>query len=361
MDFQRRIRRASEGLSDCELILRFEDIRWLTGFSGSTSCAVWDRSSGTVTLLVDGRYVERAEEETSAAGNAVNVVLVPQNMSTDQKIAEVVGNQPLYVDPSQLTVARAKAIEESVHIHYASTPLTQLRRIKDADEISLISRCANIADSALAELIHEGIAGKTEREVAYRLDSLMHAHGAHGIGFDTIVATGPNGARPHHEPSDGVIKDGHMVIIDFGAEVDGYRSDMTRTIRVGRPSSELEDMFEIVREAQSAGVAAVTAGALGSAVDAAVREVFVREGVEHEYVHGTGHGIGLFIHEEPILSPRCTALLHESEVVTVEPGLYRKGVGGVRIEDLVVVTGSGCRILSHTSKDLSCPPSPQTI
>jgi Xaa-Pro aminopeptidase len=189
----------------------------------------------------------------------------------------------------------------------------------------------------------------------------MREKGADNVGFDTIVATGANGARPHHEPSDAVIESGHGVVIDFGAELDGYRSDMTRTIQVGEWCLEYQHMYDTVREAQFAGVRAVTAGVAGSQIDAAVRSIFAREGLEHEYVHGTGHGIGLYIHEEPILSPRCSAVLQANEVVTVEPGLYRGGVGGVRIEDQVVVTGTECRILTLSPKELSCPRSPRTI
>jgi Xaa-Pro aminopeptidase len=209
--------------------------------------------------------------------------------------------------------------------------------------------------------VTDGFAGKTEKQIRNRLDHLMRETGADDVAFDTIVATGPLGARPHHEPSDAIVEDGHGVVIDFGAMVQGYKSDMTRTIRVGDVSAEYQRMFDLVIEAEAAGIASVKAGAVGAAVDAAARAVFLREGVDHEYVHGTGHGIGLYIHEQPILSPRCTAVLGVNEVVTVEPGLYRGGVGGVRIEDLVVVTGDSCRILTHTPKDLTCPRSPRTI
>lgn len=361
MDFVSRIHRACKAGTGVELVLRAEDIRWLTGFSGSTSSAILNRTEKNVYLLVDDRYLERAESETRSARASLEVVQIPQGVSVAEVIAEVVGDNEACVDPEHLTVARSQALGEKVKLEFSRSHFNELRRVKDADEIALISQCAHIADTAISELLEDGIVGKTEKQVAARLDQLMRSHGADDVGFDTIIATGPHGARPHHEPSDEIIKSGHMVIMDFGAELDGYRSDMTRTVRVGTTSQELEDMFEIVREAQAAGVSAVAAGVMGSAVDAAVREVFAREGVEHEYVHGTGHGIGLYIHEEPILSPRCTAVLQESEVVTVEPGLYRKGVGGVRIEDLVVVTGTGCRLLSHTPKDLSCPRSPQTI
>lgn len=361
MNLESRILRACENQSGAHLVIRHEDIRWLTGFSGSTSSAVLHADKRKISLFVDGRYVERAQQEVSAAASFIDVVQVSHPSSVEEEIAKILDGAQLFVDAGHITVEHSRSLEAHVQIEFQKSFFSELRRIKDQNEIDLMARCAQIADDSLKKLLEDGIVGHTEREVARRLDSLMRIAGADDVGFDTIIATGPHGARPHHEPSDHVIEHGHMVIMDFGAELDGYRSDMTRTIRVGQPSAELEDMFEIVREAQAAGVAAIAPGVEGSQIDAAVRAVFAREGVEHEYVHGTGHGVGLVIHEEPIFSPRCSAVLQESEVVTVEPGLYRKGVGGVRIEDLVVVTGTGCQILTNSPKDLSCPRSLRTI
>jgi Xaa-Pro aminopeptidase len=188
----------------------------------------------------------------------------------------------------------------------------------------------------------------------------MAGLGADDVSFPTIVASGPNAARPHHEAGERVISEGDVVIVDMGAEVGGYRSDMTRTLTVGSVPADTGEMWDIVRMAQQAGLDTVRAGVEGREVDAAVRAVFSRHGVEHEYLHGTGHGVGLLIHEQPILGPSCTERLLEGEVVTVEPGLYRGGTGGVRIEDLVVVTATGCRILTQTPKELPCPPSART-
>ncbi len=343
------------------LCLRYEDIRWLSGFSGSTSQLLVDVANDVAHLFVDGRYIERAANEVNAAGTRVSIHLVTHEKSIEHMIADIVGKNAVSVDDTHINAAHFRKLNEQVTLQVSSSPLDNARRVKDDDEIALIEQCALIADTALAELLADGIYGRSERDIQFRLDHLMRLGGAHDVGFDTIVATGSNAAIPHHEPSEAVVEDGHMVVIDFGAELHGYRSDMTRTIRVGNVSSELMTMFEIVREAQEAGVAAVRAGVIGSDIDTAVRNVYRREGVEHEYVHGTGHGIGLYIHEQPIFSPRCEAVLAANEVVTVEPGLYRKGVGGVRIEDLVVVTDKNCRTLTNTSKDLLCPRSPRTI
>ena len=342
------------------LVTRIEDVRWLTGFTGGTAQAVIDADAGECVLVVDGRYAERAEHETDALGAAVRIVVPERGVDIDDVVVGIAAGRPLAVDHRFVSAARASVLSQRVALVDERGTMDALRRVKDDDEIELMARCAAVADAALAELLEDGLAGRTEREVRNRLDALMVRLGADRPGFDTIVAAGPNGARPHHEPGNDVIVASTMVTIDFGAEIDGYRSDMTRTIRVGDPSPELLRMYDIVARAQAAGVASVRAGVVGSEVDAAVRRVFADEGLEHEYPHGTGHGIGLYIHEDPILSPRCDAVLQAGEVVTVEPGLYRKGVGGVRIEDQVVVTGTGCRVLTLSPKELSCPRSPRT-
>lgn len=350
----------SAGEAQNVLVLRLEDIRWLTGFTGSTAFMLVDRPLKRVSLFVDGRYTERAHHELQRAGSSAQVVELESGQTIAEALASLVSGE-LAIDFHHVTAARYRELADSFHVVEEAGVFSQLRRVKDSAEIATMQYAASIADKALADVMRDGILGDTEKQVRNRLDAAMREHGADTVSFDTIVATGANGARPHHEPSDTVIEDGHAVVIDMGAEVDGYRSDMTRTIRVGRWPDDIASMFRIVREAQSAGVAAVRDGVVGSEVDATVRAVFRREGVEDEYLHGTGHGVGLYIHEDPILSPRCSAVLAEHEVVTVEPGLYRKGVGGVRIEDQVVITGTGCRILTLSPKELSCPRSQQTI
>jgi Xaa-Pro aminopeptidase len=312
-------------------------------------------------LLVDGRYVERATEELSFAQSTTTVQPVVNGAVLEEVLQKLIGSSPIGVDPAHLTAAHMDALCSKFSVEKVPSPCDDLRRVKDNDEIAAMSKAASIADTALQQVVADGLCGRTEKEVRVQLDYLMKLAGADDVGFETIVATGIHGARPHHEPTDMLIEDGHGVIIDMGALVNGYRSDMTRTIKVGAVSREYELMWDTVREAQNVGVAAVRVGVVGSEVDAAVCAVFEREGVRHEYLHGTGHGVGLYIHEPPIFSSRCTAVLGNNEVVTVEPGLYRGGVGGVRIEDLVVVTGNTCRILTLTPKDLTCPRSPQTI
>ena len=195
--------------------------------------------------------------------------------------------------------------------------------------------------------------GITERDFALELDFQIRRLGAAGNSFETIVASGPNGAKPHARPSTRRIDEGELVVLDFGALVDGYCSDMTRTVCVGEPAKpELRRMVDAVAEAQRAGVAAVRAGVAAKDVDAACRAVITDAGWGDAFVHSTGHGVGLDIHEHPLLGKTSTATLDAGYVVTVEPGVYLPGLGGVRIEDTVVVTSDGCRPLTNSPKDL---------
>lgn len=342
------------------LVLRQQDVRWLTGFTGGTSQLVVDRENRSGVLLVDGRYFARAQHEIDQAEASVEVICTDSERTALDVYASL-GISTLGTHPRYITAEHVRMLAESVQLVDEGDHLDELRRIKNSFEISLMERAAAIADAALMSVVVDGICGKTEKQVRNRLEFLMREEGADRPSFDTIVATGPHGASAHHEPTDAVIEAGHGVVIDMGAEIDGYRSDMTRTVLVGDVSLEYRQMWDLVHEAQSDARETVRSGVLGSAVDAAARAVFRRAGVEHEFVHGTGHGIGLYIHETPILSPRCAAVLQTNEVVTVEPGLYRGGVGGVRIEDQVVVTDTHCRILTLSPKELSCPQSPRMI
>ena len=355
-----RAARAASGVrGDWFLVSALDDVRWLTGFSGGTATALLS-GTGEVHLFVDGRYHERAVAELAESGNDATVHRVQGGAALLDSVSAVVGAGVLGLDPERVTLALHDSCAARMKVERCPSPLRGPRRVKDPTELALIEWSARIADAALQQVVSEGIAGESERSVRRRLDDAMASLGADDVSFPTIVASGPNAARPHHEPGERFIGEGDVVIIDMGAAVGGYRSDMTRTLTVGSVPAEAGEMWEVVREAQQAGLDTVRAGVEGRAVDAAVRAVFSRNGVEHEYLHGTGHGVGLLIHEQPILGPSCTETLLEGEVVTVEPGLYRGGTGGVRIEDLVVVTATGCRILTQTPKELPCPPSPRT-
>ena len=347
--------------TDCVLSTHLPDIRWLTGFTGSAATVVLSRKDRSVRLFVDGRYTEQAESEIGNARMAVEVRRVSSSTDLTAQIADCVGGASVAVDDRHVTHAQWSTWSGLFPIVASRSVIEEARRVKDDHELSCMSRAAEIASNALLTVVADGLCGRTERQVQRRLDALLFDGGADDVAFPTIVATGVAGALPHHRPGDDEIRDGDLVVIDMGAMVGGYRSDMTRTVRVGHISGELESMYETVREAQRRASETVIAGVKGRDVDAAARAVFDAAGVTHEFVHGTGHGVGLEIHENPILGPACETSLLNGEVVTVEPGLYRRGVGGVRIEDLVVVTGGTCRNLSLTDKELSCPRSARMI
>jgi Xaa-Pro aminopeptidase len=230
--------------------------------------------------------------------------------------------------------------------------VADLRKVKDEGEIARIAEAARSADDALASVRSRLLEGPTEAELGLELDFAMRRLGAADVSFETIVASGPNGAKPHHRPSTRTIGEGDLVVLDFGALVDGYHSDMTRTYCVGEPTDTQRRMWDVVAESQRAGVAAVRPGVEGREVDQVCRAVIAEAGWGDAFLHGTGHGVGLLIHEDPRVSSAAEGMLAAGHVVTVEPGVYLPEHGGVRIEDTVVVTADGCRPLTHTPKEL---------
>ena len=226
--------------------------------------------------------------------------------------------------------------------------------MKDAGEVDALRQACAAADVALAGMIAAGglQAGRTEREVARDLEERMREAGAEGPSFDTIVAAGAHAAIPHHRPTDAPLADGDLLTMDFGALVDGYHSDMTRTVIVGGPEDWQRDLHDLVAEAAAAGRAALAPGVATRDVDAAARDVITAAGFGEHFVHGLGHGVGLVIHEAPAVSSTATATLEAGMTVTVEPGVYLAGRGGVRIEDTLVVTDDGAAALTQSPRDL---------
>jgi Xaa-Pro aminopeptidase len=228
----------------------------------------------------------------------------------------------------------------------------RIRAVKDAEEIRRIRTAAQLADAAFERIIRDGLIGRTEREVAVALEHDMRERGARRPSFDSIIAAGPHGALPHAQPRDMPIRSGELVVIDWGAELDGYCSDCTRTVAAGEPSDEAREIYELVLSAQLAGLKDVRAGRPGREVDAVARRVIEAAGHGDEFGHGLGHGVGLEVHEAPRLSQRSDDTLVPGNIVTVEPGVYVPGRFGVRIEDLVHVTEEGCEVLNGLSKRL---------
>jgi len=227
-----------------------------------------------------------------------------------------------------------------------------LRWIKSPEEIAKLGAAQAIADDAFDLITGKLTEGMTERDVAFELDMAMRKGGAEAVAFDTIVGFGENSAEPHHGPSERQLQRGDVAKLDFGCVVDGYHSDMTRTVAFGEPPARLREIYDLVRRAQEAGVDAVRAGAVGGDLDAVTRDMIGEAGYGDHYTHSLGHGVGLEVHEGPTLRVGSKDVLPEGTVVTVEPGIYVGGLGGVRIEDMVEVTADGCRVIPRTTKDL---------
>jgi Xaa-Pro aminopeptidase len=229
--------------------------------------------------------------------------------------------------------------------------IVRLRAVKEAEELDAIRRAARIADDAYARLVREAFAGRTEADLAWTMERFLHEEGADAVAFPVIVASGPNAALPHHHPGERRIEAGETVIVDAGARLDGYCSDCTRTVATGELPEELRRAYAVCRSAQEKALAAVRAGFEARALDAVARREIEEDGLA-EVAHGLGHGVGLEVHELPVLRPEADGELVAGNVVTVEPGVYLPGRGGVRIEDLVVVGEDGAEVLTPFTKDL---------
>lgn len=350
--------RLAESGCDALLVTKLVNLRYLTGFTGSAGMLLV--RAGDAMLLTDGRYAEQSAGQLAAAGVECSLQIgrpVRQLEALDAALKGVarLGLEAEHIawgEKRRLSAALGVVAGGSTSLIATRDVVEALRVVKDAGELERIELAAQIADVALAQVKERLREGVTEREFARELDYEMRLRGADDVSFETIVASGPNGARPHGRVSERRIEVGELVIVDFGAEVDGYHSDMTRTLCVGSPaSSQMSDLLDAVLIAQRAGVRALRPGVSGDEVDRACREALSVAGCEELFVHGTGHGVGLEIHESPALSQGSADILDEGVVVTVEPGVYVPGTGGVRIEDTLVVTGNGARALTKSTKD----------
>jgi len=347
----------SEAGVDALLVSELANIRYLTGFTGSAGLVLV--APDEAFLATDGRYRTQGAEQVQAAGagRAVEVVVGGLAAQRDALVGALGRSavRRLGLEAHAITWAEQRRWSEAARavMVVPTTGLVEgLRQVKDAAELERMAYAAALADAALAETLAMLGTGPTEAEVALALDSAMRRLGAEDRAFSTIVASGPNAAKPHARPGGRRITGGDPVVVDFGAVYDGYRSDMTRTFVVGGdPGPDLARMWEVVAGAQQAGVGAVRAGVATGEVDRVCREWITAAGLGDAFEHGTGHGVGLDIHEAPSVGPGATAILANGIVVTVEPGVYVPGVGGVRIEDTVVVTEHGCRVLTNFPKD----------
>ncbi|MFR9732229.1 M24 family metallopeptidase [Saccharopolyspora sp. MS10] len=345
---------------DALLVTDLLNIRYLTGFTGSQAALVVHAAdepgaeSGTV-FSTDGRYRTQAAKQVP---DLERVIERPSERVIAGHLAARSGHyRRTGFESGHVTVdghEELAAVAAGVELVRAPGLVERLRLIKDASEVEAIRMACAAADRALADLVeHGGLRpGRTELEVARELEARMREHGAAGPAFETIVAAGAHSAVPHHRPTGAELAAGDLVKMDFGALVDGYHSDMTRTVVLGDPADWQREIYELVRTAQAAGRDAVRVGADVREVDGAAREVIDQAGHGEHYPHGLGHGVGLEIHEAPALSQRGAGRIEEGMVVTVEPGVYLPERGGVRIEDTLVVRDSTPELLTLTTKEL---------
>ncbi len=349
-------RRLVEAGCDALLVTRLVNVRYLTGFTGSAALLLV--LPDDLVFVTDGRYRDQSALELGQAGVEARIQVGLTGGKQKEIVQEATaGLARLGLEAAAVTWAQQRKFDDEwfpeVELVATEGVVEDLRKVKDAGEVERVAAAAAIADEALARVRHRLADGLTEEEFALELDFEMRRGGASGPSFETIVASGPNGAKPHHRPSARRIERGELVVLDFGAMVDGYCSDMTRTLCVGRPSSATaRRMVEVVAESQQAGVDAVRAGAEGKAVDEVCRKVIAEAGWADAFLHSTGHGVGLEIHEDPRVASTSTDTLAAGHIVTVEPGVYLPEHGGVRIEDTVVVTEEGCTVLTNAPKEL---------
>jgi Xaa-Pro aminopeptidase len=327
------------------------NVRYLTGYVGSNGIAVIG-AAGRV-LVTDSRYAVSATEQVQEARVIIGMRDLLASVATAAR--EIAGERPIGVEADDLTISRYERLGE--RLEEADTITTrgiveELREVKDADEVEAMREAAAVVDRALATVLEQGIVGRTEKAVAFALHEAMLAEGAQEPSFGTIVASGPRAARPHHVPGADVIPEGTLVVIDMGAVVGGYCSDMTRTVATGALPARLEEIYAVCLEAQQAAVDAAAAGMTAAELDGIARARIVAGGYGDAFGHGLGHGVGLVIHERPGVRPESTDVLRPGMAITIEPGIYLEGEGGVRIEDLIVLGEEGSDLLSHSPKEL---------
>jgi Xaa-Pro aminopeptidase len=354
------------------LVTSAVNIRWLTGFTGSAGMVLVSADPESPSYLItDGRYVSQAEQQLQSGNSPVEVVekrsVKEQLQFVVSKLLESpksVGEVCLGIESHDVSVEMLQQLEDEVVSHSATRKkfiwnaiqevFIDLRRKKSTAELERITLAASIADEALRSVLHLLLPGISEEQFCLHLDYAMRELGAQDVSFPSIVAFGENSALPHHRPSRKVLNEDEVVVIDFGALVDGYHSDMTRSFISTKGSTsrgkELLARFDAVKLACEEGGKLVAPGVSAASIDTRCREVLAQAGLENELNHGVGHGVGLLIHEAPWINPRSLDVLCENDVVTVEPGAYRMGLGGVRVEDLFIVTSAGHSNISRSPK-----------
>ncbi len=331
------------------IVTRRENIRYLTGFTGSAGSLLIADGRRPV-LITDFRYQLQASAE---APEARLVIQKKDHASAIQEVVERLGLGTLWFDESSMTLDRVRELrKKGLRLKGTKDPVARIRMLKDRSEVAMISKAIRRAEESFRQMKHAVRPGMSERELALRLEMLMREKGARRAAFDIIVASGKNGAMPHASVSARRLRRGDLVTVDFGAEADGYCCDITRTISVGRPTTRQREIHALVLRSQQAAIDAVRPGEKCAEIDGRARSVIRDAGYGAQFGHATGHGIGLLVHEAPTVSALSRDTVSEGMVFTIEPGVYVPGWGGVRIEDMILVTPGGGRLLTSLSRDL---------
>lgn len=335
---------------DALLVSSAASIRYLTGYAGSNGLALI--AEGAAHFFTDPRYATETKDTVSARVHICKGPLIDHAAKIlKRERLKRVGFEPGHMNVEQYDRLR-RALPPGFTLTPAGGVVENLRAVKSAEEIARIRRSVAANSEAYMRTLRRVRLGTRERDVAAELDYQMSVLGAEKPAFDTIVAVGERTALPHARPTGRRLQENELMLVDMGATVDGYTSDMTRVSFAGTPGKRVRNLYKAVLEAQLAGLAAVRAGVPASRVDAACRAVLKRHDLDKAFVHSTGHGLGLEIHEAPRLARKERTKLQAGMVITVEPGAYIEGLGGVRIEDTVLVTERGCEVLTPTSKEL---------
>lgn len=367
IDYRSRRKRVLDGLTmhngshdkgaDALLVTTMNNIRYLTGFSGSAGVLLLT-IDGQAHLATDSRYTEQVKAEVC---ESVEVHITRAYAKT--VIEKAFGNRgaELGFEDDALSMKQWRALRNefgalahAVNLVPVGRLVENARRIKDESELEVLATACEIADKAWLALLEAGqiAAGRTERQIAADLEWHMRRFGSDGVSFDTIVASGPNGALPHYHAGNRELVDGDLVVVDFGCYSGGYASDCTRTVGIGSLAGWAKEIYEVTLSAHLAGESAALVGAETAQVDAVARQIIADAGYGKAFGHSLGHGVGLDVHEAPSISTTSTSTLLRGDVVTIEPGIYLPGQGGVRIEDTLVVTDGAPRILTRTQKEL---------
>lgn len=347
------IRSAVEQLElDGILISNNHNRRYLSGFIGSAGYLLITQSQAILTT--DFRYTEQAELQATG----FEISRIQGRMSEwfpallkDLEISKL-GFEADDMTVASLRMFKDVAKEADVKTKFKPTEgkTAELRAVKDAEELALLQEAINIGDAAFEETFEKMTPGMTEKEVAWEFEKSIREHGAESLSFDTIVAAGPNAARPHHQTGNRKIREGETIVFDCGATYEGYCSDLTRTVVLGTHNDEISRVYNIVLEAQETAIDKVTEGMTGNQADAIAREIIKNAGHGDQFGHSLGHGLGMQVHEKPHVGPRADEKLVNGMPFTIEPGIYIPGWGGVRIEDVVVLENGKARVMSHAPK-----------